>query len=147
MADEGFAFYNKPKRLHLQLRQRLLSWSGHVKSWTEQATLPVCVLRYEDMNQKPAETFEKAVRFSGLEYGREAVRQALELSSFVELQRQEKEEGFKEKSPSSEMFFRKGEVGSWREELNEPQSKRIIDHHRTVMQRFGYLGTNDEIIF
>ena len=79
MADEGFAFCNKPKRLHAQLHQRLLSWSGHVKSWSEQAPFPVCVLRYE--------------------------------------------------------------------ELNESQSKRIIDHHRTVMQRFGYLSTNDEIVF
>jgi len=41
----------------------------------------------------------------------------------------------------------KGKIGSWHEELNESQSKRIIDHHRIVMQRFGYLSTNDEIVF
>jgi hypothetical protein len=99
------------------------------------------------MKQKPVEIFEKAVQFSGLEYGREEILNALEASSFEELQRQEKEDGFKEKSTSSDMFFRKGEVGSWREELTEKQAKRIIDHHRTVMQRFGYIGTNDEVVF
>jgi len=93
------------------------------------------------------ETFEKAVQFSGLEYGREEILKALELSSFEELRRQEKEDGFKEKSPSSDMFFRKGEVGAWREELSEAQARRIIDHHRIVMQRFGYLDTNDEVVF
>ncbi len=147
MADEEFAFCSKPKRLHNQLRQKLLSWSSHVKSWTEQTFFPVCILRFEDMKEKPLETFEKAVGFSGLEYGRKEILKALEASSFEELQRQEKENGFKEKSPSSDLFFRKGEVGSWREELSEAQAKRIIDNHRIVMQRFGYLGTNDEIVF
>ncbi len=147
MADEEFAFCRQPKRLHHQLRQKLLSWSSHVKSWTEQTPFPVCVLRFEDMKQKPVETFEKAVQFSGLEYGREEILKALKLSSFEELQRQEKEGGFKEKSPSSDMFFRKGEVGSWREKLTEKQAGQIIHDHREVMRRFGYLGPNDEVIF
>jgi len=43
-----------------------MTWSSHVKSWTEQILFPVCVLRYEDTKQKPVETFEKAVRFSGV---------------------------------------------------------------------------------
>ena len=147
MADKTFAFCSKPKRLHNQLRQKLLSWSSHVKSWTEQTLFPVCVLRFEDMKQKPVETFEKAVRFSGLEYEREEILKALELSSFKELQRQEKENGFKEKSPSSEMFFRKGEVGSWRDELTKKQVGQVIEDHKEVMHRFGYLGPNDEVLF
>jgi len=147
MADEESAFCARPKRLHNQLRQKLLSWSSHVKSWTEQAPFPVCVIRYEDMKQKPLETFEKAVRFSGLEYGRKQILKALELSSFEELQRQEKEDGFKEKSPSSDMFFRKGEVGSWREELTEKQAGQVIHDHGEVMRHFGYLNANDRIVF
>ncbi len=139
MAEESFAFCAKSRRLHDQLRQKLLSCSSHVKSWTEQAPFPVCVMRYEDMKQKPVETFEKAVRFSGLEYGREEILKALELSSFEELQRQEKEGGFKERSTRSEMFFRKGKIGSWLEALTEKQAQRIINDHRGVMRRFGYL--------
>ena len=91
--------------------------------------------------------FEKAVRFSGLEYEGEETLKALELSSFEELQRQEKESGFTEKSSSSDMFFRKGEVGAWREELTEKQAECVINNHRIVMQRFGYLDTDDEVIF
>jgi len=147
MADENFAFYGKPERLHKQLRQKLLSWSSHVKSWTQQAPFPVCVLRYEDMKQKPAETFEKAIRFSGVEYGREAILKALKLSSFQELQSQEKEGSFNEKSPSAQLFFRKGEVGAWREELTKKQAGQVIHDHAEVMRQFGYLGPNDEIIY
>lgn len=147
MADEEFAFCARPKRLHNQLRQKLLTWSSHVKSWTEQTSFPVCSLRFEDMKHKPVETFERAVRFSGLEYGGEEILKALELSSFEELQRQEKENGFKEKSPNPEMFFRKGKVGSWRKELKKKQAGQVIHDHREVMHRFGYLGTNDEVVF
>ena len=74
------------------------------------------------------------------------ILKALELSSFEELQRQEKEHGFKEKSPSSDMFFRKGEVGSWREELTQKQVKHVIQDHKEVMRRFNYLDTNDDIV-
>jgi len=147
MADAKSAFCGKPKRLHNQLRQKLLSWSSHVKSWTEQSFFPVCVLRYEDMKLNSVETFEKAVQFSGLEYGREEILKALELSSFEELRRQEKEDDFKEKSPSSDMFFRKGKIGSWREELTEKQAEQVMHDHREVMRRFGYLEPNDEVVY
>ncbi len=147
MADERYAFCSRPRRLDNQLRQRLLSWSGHVLSWVDESGLPVFVLRFEDMKQKPVETFERAVRFAGLGYTREQIVEALDLSSFEELQRQEKEAGFREKSPSSELFFRKGEVGSWHGELTETQARQIIHDHREVMRRFGYLGMNDEVVF
>lgn len=139
MTDEKAAFCSKTKRLHNQLRQKLLTWSGHVSSWTGQTAFPVCVLRYEDMKESPHETFGRAVRFAGLDHTDEQIEKALSMSTFEELQRQEIEEGFHEKSPASEMFFRKGEVGSWREELTDVQAERIIRDHRAVMERFGYV--------
>ena len=145
MADEETVVCANPTRLHTQLRQKFMSWSSHVKSWTEQTSFPVCVLRFEDMKLKPMKTFEKAVKFSGLKYSRKDIMQAVDLSSFEELQRQEKESGFKEKGPHSEMFFRKGEIGSWQEELTEKQVERVINDHRDVMRQFGYLGEGDKI--
>jgi hypothetical protein len=147
MADEDFASCDRTGRLHNQLRQKLFSWSSHVKSWTEQTCFGVCVIRFEDMLRKPAETFEKAVKFSGLQYGKEETMKALEYSSFEELRQQEDKGGFQERSPIAEMFFRKGKAGSWREELTENQANRIVSRHREVMRRFGYLGKNDEIVF
>lgn len=146
MGDANFTISNG-EGLHSQLRQKLLTWSGHAKSWTEQSSIPVCILRYEDMKRKPLETFEKAVRFLGLNYGKDEILKALEMSSFEELQRQENENGFKEKSPNMKVFFRKGEVGAWREELVDTQVLKIIKDQRDIMQRFGYLGEDDHIVF
>ena len=39
MGEADYAFVDNPHRLHNQLRQRLLTWSGHVSSWW---TNPVC---------------------------------------------------------------------------------------------------------
>lgn len=146
MADDAFTFCGKPKRLHRQLRQKLLTWSGHVMSWIDKAQFPVCQLRYEDMKARPLETFSRAVRFAGLPHNEEQIMKALVFSRFEIVRQQEESEGFHEKSAASNRFFRKGEIGSWREELNEEQIQRIVSDHRAVMQRFGYLNEHGEIV-
>jgi aryl sulfotransferase len=147
MASNTMTFGRRTDRLHRQLRQKLLSWSGHVLSWMERAPFPVCLLRYEDMKMQPVTTFARAVRFAGLSHTEQQIRKALEFSSFDVVCEQEGVEGFREKSPSSSRFFRKGEIGSWREELNEEQAQRIVHDHREVMRRFGYLDENGKIVF
>lgn len=136
-----------PRRLSSQLRQRLLTWSGHVLSWIDQGAFPVCVVRYEDMRFDTEATFTRAARFAGLPDDPERVRRAIELSSFEELQRQESEHGFNERMPRADSFFRKGQVGSWRESLSGEQAARIIADHRPVMARFGYLDDDGEPAF
>jgi len=132
------AFCRSTKRLHRQLRQKTFGWSGHIHSWLE-ADVPVHIMRYEDMKQRPLETFTAAIRFAGLENDEGQIAQALEDSRFERLQEMERDGGFREKNPKSELFFRKGEVGSWREKLNEEQVQQIIDGHEEMMRRFGYL--------
>jgi len=146
MAEETFSFCRKSDRLHNQLRQKLLSWSGHALSWVDGARFPVCLLRYEDMKLRPVETFTRAVRFAGLPHTDEQIRKALEFSSFDIVQKQEEQRGFREKSPASNRFFRKGMIGSWREELTAEQARRIVHDHGEVMRRFGYLDENGEIV-
>ena len=139
MAKDKAAFCAKIRKLHKQLRQKLLTWSNHVKSWTEQTDIPVCVLRYEDMKQLPKETFGRAVRFAGLDFTDDQIEKALSMCTIEQLQDQEMKNGFCEKSAASDMFFRKGQVGSWRQELSKQQADRIIGDHRAVMEHFGYL--------
>lgn len=127
MADEAFACCQRTDRLHDQLRQRLLSWSCHVLSWVDCAPFPVCLVRYEDMKLQSLETFTRAVRFAGLGHGLEQIERAIGFSSFDVVQRAEEAEGFRENSPSSSRFFRRGRIGSWREELTEMQVQRIVD--------------------
>jgi aryl sulfotransferase len=147
MTDESFALANTPSRLHLQLRQKLLSWSSHVLSWVEAPGLRVHIVRYEDMHRRPQHTFTGIVRFAGLSEDPERVDRALDRSSFARLQQQEQLHGFVGKSPHAPSFFRKGQVGSWREVLTEAQIDRLLRDHAPVMRRFGYLTDTGEVVY
>jgi hypothetical protein len=146
MCNEEYAFCNRTDRLHNQLEQRLFSWSSHVKSWTEQTIIPVKVMRYEDMLSDTFRIFEEAVKFIGLEYTPENIQKALKFSSFSEVQKQEINKGFKEKAPVDELFFRKGKVGTWRDELPDTCSKKIIATHSEMMRKFGYLDYENSLL-
>ncbi len=146
MADENFAFSSKPNRLHLQLQQRLLSWSSHIQSWVDQSELSVHVIRYEDMKTDTFNTFVKATNVIGLKASNEKIKRAIAFSDIKEMQKQEAEKGFKEKPANAESFFRKGIAGSWRTELPENLVKQICNDHREMMLRFGYLDDNGNLL-
>jgi hypothetical protein len=137
--DPDKAFGKSPKRLFNQLRQKLSTWSGHVKSWVDQQNIPVHVMRYEDMRRSPKNTFLQAVNFLNLEVGEESVEEALKKSDLSVLKEQEKKNGFKEKMIKADSFFRKGQVGEWKEVLTKDQVDQIVNEHAEVMKRFGYL--------
>jgi aryl sulfotransferase len=146
MAQEGFALATASRSLPVQLRQRLLSWSGHVLSWVDQSACPVHVLRYEDMHRRPVESFGAAVRFAGLPEDGDRLARALQHSAFDALREQEKTRGFRERPAGAEAFFRKGQIGSWREVLSAEQVARVVSDHGAAMRRFGYLSAADEIV-
>lgn len=146
MADEQMAFAAKPGRLHFQLRQILSSWRRHVLSWVDAPGLSVLVVRYEDMKQRPLETFSAAARFAELPHGAEQIQRALEFSAFEEMQRQELAQGFVEKQPEAKSFFRMGQAGGWRGVLTPSQVERIVRDQGDVMRRFGYLNANGEVV-
>jgi hypothetical protein len=138
MHNPAYTFCGRNDRLYNQLRQRLLTWSGHVKSWVDDSRFPLLVMRYEDMKARPAETFGRAVDFLGLTYSRSEIEAALDRASFARLKQQEEEKGFSERSAGSASFFRKGVVGDWRNVLTEEQVNRIVEAHGETMKRFGY---------
>jgi hypothetical protein len=63
------------------------------------------------------------------------------------LQSQEKTKGFREKPGKSSQFFRHGRSGTWRDVLSQEQAKAIIDAHRPMMLRFGYLDEAGNPLF
>ncbi|MCI5180809.1 MAG: sulfotransferase domain-containing protein [Candidatus Electrothrix sp. AW3_4] len=147
MADSEMALVDNSNQLANQLRQKLSSWSKHVLSWIEEPDLKILVVRYEDMLEKPEETFSQVVKFCELDYNIERVRKALHFSSFDVVQSQEQEHGFGERMPAAASFFRQGRIGSWCEKLNTQQVEQIVRDHGRVMQRFGYLTKDNEIIY
>ena len=143
MGNPEFAMSSGPKRFHLQLRQRLLSWSKHVTSWVDAPNINTQVVRYEDMTQDPIKTFTQIALFLELPSDRNSVIQAIKHSNIDKLQAQEDKTPFKEKPAKAARFFRKGIVGDWQNTLTDRQINRIIHDHRAVMQRFNYLDAQE----
>jgi aryl sulfotransferase len=139
MNNPQAAFGAKPGRLHEQLRQELPGWSGHIASWLDQIDIPVHLIRYEDMKADTIGTFRRGLNFSSRAASDDDIRRAVSYADFSELLRQEQENGFMEapRQPGG-LFFRRGEAGSWRDELNAEQVARIEAAHAPMMQRLGY---------
>ncbi|CAA0108015.1 Uncharacterised protein [BD1-7 clade bacterium] len=135
------------KKQQSQLRQKLLTWGEHVESWADAKEVPCCVIRYEDMQSKPLETFGKALQFAGIEATDQDILTALEKCNFARLQQQEDQGDFKERPHKSKKFFRQGKVGSWRDELPESMVLPFIEKHQDTMRKFDYLDENNNIVY
>lgn len=128
-----------PPGLPGQLRQQVGPWSHHVRSWVDDSGAPVHVVRYEDLSADPGGVFGGVVKSCGLDYDDDRVKKAVAFSAFAELQRQEASAGFRERSTAAPgAFFRRGEVGSWRDELPGQLAERLTAAHHETMGRFGY---------
>jgi aryl sulfotransferase len=147
MANPDYSLGERLGHLDLQMRQPVLTWSGHVCSWIDQKVFPVHAIRYEDMHRDPGTTFRAAFQFMGFEEEPDRLNRALKFSNFKLLQEQEQAHGFNERSSRSELaFFRRGEAGSWRSVLTTEQVDQIVNAHAEVMRRFGYLSETGEIL-
>lgn len=119
------------------LPQRLGNWSHHVSSWIDQRDLPVYLIRYEDLLADTEGTFKKALEFLDIQSSDADIARAVRHTSFSELSRQEKANGFKERVGSAP-FFREGKVGSWRGKLSLDQVRAIESMHGEIMEKLGY---------
>jgi aryl sulfotransferase len=122
-----------------QLRQRLGTWSEHVRSWVDAAPFPVHVLRYEDCIAEPVSAFGEALRAVGIDASDEArIAAAVEQADFDRLRAEEDRDGFSEKPPDAQRFFRRGRAGGWKDELPGDLAAAVRDEHLEIMDRFGY---------
>jgi hypothetical protein len=139
MNDSAAAYCVKTNRQHHQFRQKLSGWSAHVASWLDQTDIPIYLIRYEDMQADTIGTFRRALDFAGRPATAEELARAVAFANFSELRQQEQDNGFSE-TPSRPggLFFRRGEVGAWRDELTAEQVARIEAAHAPMMRRLGY---------
>lgn len=114
-------------------------WSSHVQSWAGAKAIKPRVIRYEDMHNKPHETFGRVLRHLGVGIEKAKLDRAIKNSSFEELKRQEKADGFSENTPHQPRFFRKGIAGGWRDILSSSQIKTLTGNHQKTMQALGYV--------
>ena len=134
----------KASPAQMQTAQPWGSWSSHAASWlAETVPFPVHLVRYEDLKSDAAATLAPVFAAIGLECTDEQLEAALEQTRFERLRASEAERGFRETSPKTREFFRKGKAGGWREELSETQVEAVEADHAEMMGALGYELTSD----
>lgn len=133
-AEAGFCI--QVDRQANQLRQRLPGWSGFMASWLEQTDIPVHLVRYEDMKVDTIRVLRGVLDFAGRPASEAEIERAVAYADFRQLKSQEQDKGFSEAPRAG--FFRRGETGSWRQELTPDQITQIEADHALMMQRLGY---------
>ena len=126
------------KHLNPQLRQKMLTWSAHYLSWKNISDNYILV-KYEDLIENPILEFSRIIEHIYKNVNKEKIVEAVKLSSFQNLKKQEEKGNFKERAINSKAFFRKGKAGSWKEEMSPKQVEEIINKHSKVMKELGYL--------
>ncbi len=112
------------------------TWSQHVQSWVRQRDVPVLVVRYEDLGQ--AGVIRRVAQWVGLSIDVTEADAVVAECSFSNMAAAEILGGFVEAAAADRVFFRRGQTGSWREEL-DPKLAHIIEvEHGQTMEQFGY---------
>jgi aryl sulfotransferase len=125
--------------LHMRTAQPWGTWSTHARSWLDdQVPFPVHVVRYEDLTTDAVTALLPVLTAIGLPTTRDALAAAVEQARFDHLQESEDARGFREVHRNTTRFFRRGEAGSWHDELTAAQARRVEAEHGEVMDLLGY---------
>lgn len=113
-------------------------WSKHVEQWVVRA---VIVIRFEDLIRDPLGQCQRLAPYLDLSNARPE-----RLPDFKSQKQGEPQYGSGKGKPVANLagkWFRRGQVGSWRDELNEAQHELMWHLHGETMEVFGY-GYLDE---
>lgn len=116
-------------------------WDEHVSGWL----LPtprhpkLVVLRYEDLHADAAGALRAVLALAGLTRTDAQVAAAVEASRFDRMRTAEEKHGVHGKAgDDKERFVRKGQIGSWREEMSNEELRILEDRYGDVMRQVGY---------
>ena len=141
-ASDYYEIYPLPLK-NITFRKSLLgSWADHYNSWKSYKSSKILIIKYEDMVLNKYNTFHKIISYLNeidkTEINKEKLIKALKQTEFKELQKMEREHGFREKLKGN-LFFRKGKTGVWKEELPVDLIKKIEKFFHKEMVELNYL--------
>ncbi len=139
MNDPRFTISKNGNVLKAQVSQHLGTWSEHVISWTEQKSLPIILIKYEDLLKNGKQVFRNMLDEMNIPYNKETFDKAFNACRFDQLKESEEAYGFKEKPLQAVSFFREGKKDVYKSQLDSEQIHEIVKNHKTVMYNLGYL--------
>ena len=140
-----FIFDNRDKGNYASFHF-LSSWSNHYKSWIKSNLFKTLIIKYEDLEKKPYETFSNLINFLNIlmeneeSINEKKIINCIETTSFEKLKKNEQKYGFKEAVYSNKTngqidFFNLGFKNKWKKILPK-------NLHKTVNETF-----KDDLIF
>ena len=118
------------------------TWSDHYNSWKSYNGRKIMIVKYEDLVSKTYKTFSNIIKYlediNIITFDEKKIKFSIEETSFANLRKLEEKNGFIEKGKGS-FFFRKGKVGSWKQELNKKLVKKIEQKFNKEMLELGYI--------
>ena len=117
------------------------AWCRHVQGWIEKtpATSHLFSIRYEDLRSNPFKVMTKIYSLLGYKIPEEVLNQAIEMSSFENMQKLEAEYKNSGDFRFPELkFVRKGKSGDYRTEISEVDLKFISEKAARWLALFNY---------
>jgi hypothetical protein len=117
-------------------------WHEHIEAWAANPYgAEMITISYETLKSDAVTALERICEFAGVERERTYLELAVRNSSFEILRAKEKKLGWREDSvwPRDKFFVRRGEVGSFKDEMPEGLLRAFMDQSEPALKRFGYL--------
>jgi hypothetical protein len=96
-------------------------WHDHVNAWRSNPFgAEILTVRYEDLLEEPVSQLRRVCDFAGIERSAELLEMVSRKSSFTKMREKEEKTGWANPEwPSSRFFVRRGEAGSFKDEMPE----------------------------
>jgi len=154
--EEALDFMKDEKRCIIEKRQNrflgfnaLFSWAFHQKSWSECKKFPVLTIRYEDLETDTFQTLKKVYEFIKKiaklkdSFDKEKGKKIIKVCEFENLQKMEKENGFKEsmigKNSNEKLrFFNLGKENNYKKLLDDNLINQMNFLYQEQLQKYYY---------
>lgn len=117
-------------------------WSEHVDTWMQNPyQAQMLVIRYEDLLSEPVKELRRFCEFANISRDTDHLAAVAEGASFRNLRDKETRTGFGRPDqifPPGTFFFRRGIVGSHKDEMPREVLERFLAHANGTLRRCGY---------
>ena len=129
--------------------QPLLSWSLHLKSWSENTLYPTVIIKYEDLVMDTTSTFTKVLEFiknvtkTKSNIDKQKLLTCVENCKFSNLKKMEDQNGFEEsmidkKTGNKITFFNLGKKNDFRNLLDKKMINEMTTFYKDQIKKYKY---------
>jgi len=115
-------------------------WPRHVEAWAKNPyEAQILLIKYEDLLDQPVEQLKRFCGFVGISRETDHLEAVAEAASFCNLRGKEAKEGSPDPDfEADKFFFRRGIVGSHRDEMPPEALKMFLGQAGETLRRYGY---------